>query len=643
MNIDHTLCEYNIFLTGASGFIGTVLLQRLLRIENSEKCTIFCLLRSGRAATVTERLRNEILKAEIFEFSDADIDALICQRRVVALEGELTEECLGLDAKSIAQLKHSHERNGKKGTAVIHCAADIDFNRELNASMHMNAYGTYECMAVAKEIDAHCFIHISTLYVNAREHCDKRIDEAIYDCGLDCVAVFDEWMQLRRRRRHDDDGGGDGGGGFDRARIAQLQSATSRTDATQRALWPNNYTFTKHVTEHVVRHYCAVPHAIVRLGIVSPVCKGPHLGWFMGNGGFVFLVIGIATGNIKYLRGDGRGRPDFVPVDYTCDTICGVTAATLLRGSGSSGDSDGTIYQCGVIANDPVFDVRSSVQHAKPIFLGLNLPYVQRNAGIHFIENKFLFFAIEFLLYELPLWLLSLVSCVASTLCSWYWWVKLYYHVLDLPYDIDFLSTSSKKKNSELTLAGQIRSLQLILFDKPYAFVKRVRFMQRARDKLNWFNANYTYFVNQRWCFTHDNVKALYATLDETSQRKYNFDVNSIEFNKYACDAALVCFKKYIGYRDTKKQSQTRYEEELRKQLQVLRQEYTARKQRGEDEPEHQDECHHHDSLTQAEKIYIFNILRKIFFMFDVDIKLSICVVIGMITLAIVSFFVLGP
>merc|ERR1719245_2657899 len=126
--------------------------------------------------------------------------------------------------------------------------------------------------------------------------------------------------------------------------------------------------------ENVLIHYCggkgtepAIPCSIVRLGIVSPVCKGEHLGWFMGNGGFVFLVIGIATGNIRYLYGDGLGKPDFVPVDYTVDTILSVTANTV------HSEDKCAIYQCGVIANAPKWNVDCCVQYIRPKFIERDL------------------------------------------------------------------------------------------------------------------------------------------------------------------------------------------------------------------------------------------------------------------------------
>eukprot|EP00484_Ammonia_sp_Unknown_P008946 CAMPEP_0197057500 /NCGR_PEP_ID=MMETSP1384-20130603/97718_1 /TAXON_ID=29189 /ORGANISM="Ammonia sp." /LENGTH=612 /DNA_ID=CAMNT_0042491947 /DNA_START=49 /DNA_END=1887 /DNA_ORIENTATION=- len=612
MNVDQTLCDYNFFLTGASGFIGTVLLHRLLNIENASDCKIFCLLRSSKKyATVSERLSNEVLRQEIFGLSDEQICDLLLQKRVVGVEGELTEELLAIDDKAMAHMKYAHDVNHKKGIVVIHCAADIDFNREINQSININVNGTYQCIQVAHELNAKCFIHISTLYVNSREDGNSFVAEKIYDSGLNFVDEFQKWLKLRAENEQ-----------FSASYINRIKGVTSKQSPLQRQEWPNNYTFTKNMAENVVRHYCrlhSLSYSMIRLGIVSPILGGKHLGWFMGNGGFVFLVIGIATGNICYLNGNGQGRPDFVPVDYTCDTILGVTTATVLS-------KQQEIYQCGVIAADKEFSVSNCVQHAKPIWMSLDLPYCTDTAGLTFIQSKTLFYFVELILYEIPLFLLSCLSLLLSTVFSLYFWIKLYYQFTNQLYEIDL----NNFKN--LTLSEQIRSLQMILYDKPYAFVKRTDFMKKARAKLNWFNANYTYFVNQRWHFDHSNVKALYAALDNASQTKYDFDVNKIHFNKYANDAALVCFNKYIKYREEKKEAQIKFEQDLKHQLDMLIKQQQQERQTAAPQTR---------SLTKDEKLQILQVLRKLFGMLGLDIKLSLCIFVGMALIAAFSFAVL--
>ena len=71
--------------------------------------------------------------------------------------------------------------------------------------------------------------------------------------------------------------------------------------------------------------------SVARLGIVSPIAEGEHIGWFMGTGGFIFVAIGACTGHLTKLYGSGDGRPDIVPADFTVDGMIGVCAATIER------------------------------------------------------------------------------------------------------------------------------------------------------------------------------------------------------------------------------------------------------------------------------------------------------------------------
>jgi len=242
------------------------------------------------------------------------------------------------------------------------------------------------------------------------------------------------------------------------------------------------------------------------------------------------------------------------------------------------------------------------------------------------------------ILYEIPLFLLGIVSFLLSTL-SMYFWIKLFYHLVGYRYDVNIGKLNNNNNNKgkvfDFSLDEQIRSMKVLLYDKPYTFVKRANFMKRARQKLNWFNTNYTYFVNQRWCFDHANVKQLYASMDKSSQQKYDFDVAKIDFNKYACDAALVCFDKYIKYREEKKKIQGSVEENLKEKLNLLMRQKEIGQNKASTSP-----MEPKRSLSRDEKMQILDILRKQFFMLGLDRKVSFCIFFGMTMIAAFSFFV---
>ena len=55
----------SIFITGSTGFLGTALVEKLLR--TIPDCQLYLLARPGRTSTAAERIQKEILKNDCFD------------------------------------------------------------------------------------------------------------------------------------------------------------------------------------------------------------------------------------------------------------------------------------------------------------------------------------------------------------------------------------------------------------------------------------------------------------------------------------------------------------------------------------------------------------------------------------------------
>ncbi len=82
LNVNSVLKNHDIFLTGASGFIGTAILYKWLLLRRTEKDygtkKIFVLVRkSKKYQNIYERLKHEVLANVIFEEFKSDIDVIL--------------------------------------------------------------------------------------------------------------------------------------------------------------------------------------------------------------------------------------------------------------------------------------------------------------------------------------------------------------------------------------------------------------------------------------------------------------------------------------------------------------------------------------------------------------------------------------
>lgn len=140
-----------IFLTGATGLVGSYLLKIFL--QNGHK--VYALARSNNYKSAQNRVR------DILEFWDKKVlkDNF---NNLVILEGDISKTDLGLNIKAGWLLK-------KEIDEIFHCAAMIGFNQSLEDIRRINVGGTRNVLEFAKECNEEGKLrkinHMSTAYV----------------------------------------------------------------------------------------------------------------------------------------------------------------------------------------------------------------------------------------------------------------------------------------------------------------------------------------------------------------------------------------------------------------------------------------------------------------------------------------------
>ena len=128
------LAGRRFFITGATGFLGTALVERILRsVPDSQ---VVLLIRPGRRATPWQRATKEILKNDCFdrlrdELGDGFDEAMAA--RVSAVAGDVTTDGLGMDADGLEAMSRCD--------IVVHSAASVSFDSPLDAAVEVNLLG----------------------------------------------------------------------------------------------------------------------------------------------------------------------------------------------------------------------------------------------------------------------------------------------------------------------------------------------------------------------------------------------------------------------------------------------------------------------------------------------------------------------
>jgi len=347
--IAEQLAGKRIAITGSTGFVGTALVERLLR--SVPGCDLVLLIRPSKRHDPTERARREIfknnafdrLKAELVAAGGETFDEMIA-RRVLAIPGDVSTDGLGLDDAGRAAIAACD--------VVIHSAAAVSFDSPLDMAVEINLLGppriadTLNSMGVTPHLVA-----VSTCYVagNRRGNAPEQlVSEGHWDIGLnwrkevtasrrlrsDAEAASrlpDQLAEFRAKAREEL---GAAGAPALASKTESLREAWVKDQLVEagraRAAsvgWPDAYAFTKALGEQAVTEVKGkVPVSIVRPSIIESALAEPFPGWIRGFRMAEPVILSYARGLLKEFPGLPEGTVDVIPVDIVVAAIIAVAA-----------------------------------------------------------------------------------------------------------------------------------------------------------------------------------------------------------------------------------------------------------------------------------------------------------------------------
>lgn len=346
--IAEQLAGRRIAITGATGFVGTALVERLLR--GAPECSLVLIVRDGRRTSAERRTEREILANDAFDRLRSDAAnsgedfADMCRRRITTISGDVGQDGLGLDDAGREILRSVD--------TIIHSAATVSFDSPLDQAVEINLLGPSRIAAVCADlgITPH-LVAVSTCYVagNRRGTAPEELVSAgPFDIGLDWRQEVESARRLRGdseaesrqpdrlsefRRRARAELGAAGAPAL-AAKTEQLRErwvrdqlvAAGRSRASSVG-WPDAYAFTKALGEQaLVESRGNVPVSIVRPSIIESAWAEPRPGWIRGFRMAEPVIISYARGLLREFPGVPEGTIDVIPVDLVVAAIVAVAA-----------------------------------------------------------------------------------------------------------------------------------------------------------------------------------------------------------------------------------------------------------------------------------------------------------------------------
>lgn len=361
-----------IFLTGGTGFMGKVLVEKLLRSCPHIK-HIYLLIRSKKGKNVEQRLE-DIFEDRLFKRLKYEVPKYY--HKVSGIAGDCSLPGLGLSVSSRNAL--INEVN-----IIFHGAATVRFDEHIRVAMNINVSGTKELLNLARKItNLKVMAHVSTAYSN----CNRLyVEEKFYDP----IKNYEDVLELISSKNDQ-----------------ELQDMTPEIIGDL----PNTYAFTKSLAEDVIRREAQdLPILVFRPTVVIATYREPVRAWIDNVYGPTGLIVGAGTGVIHTYYGDSNIITDMIPVDIVVNALISATKETAMNKK----DDEIPIFTCSSSRQKPVKwndFIEMNRRH------GIYWPTIRAIWYYSFMstDNPYFYALLNFLCHTVPGYILDTLATLAG-------------------------------------------------------------------------------------------------------------------------------------------------------------------------------------------------------------------------------------
>ncbi|KAK9128285.1 hypothetical protein Syun_017082 [Stephania yunnanensis] len=311
-------------ITGATGFVAKVLIEKILRTV-PDVGKIYVLIKSKSNEAAMERLKTEIINAELFkrlkEVHGKSYQSFML-KKLIPVAGNVCESSLGIEASIVDEIANEVD-------IIVNSAANTTFDERYDIALKINTRGPCHLMNLAKRCKKiKLFLQVSTAYVNGQRQ--GRILERPFGVGDRIARDIPSVTSTASLPKLDVE--------FEMKMALDIRQSSQDTTIAQRMKelglerarlygWQDTYVFTKAMGEMLIDTMRGeIPVVIIRPSVIESTFGEPFSGWMEGNRMMDPIVLYYGKGQLTGFLVDPKGVLDVVPADMVVNAMLAAMA-----------------------------------------------------------------------------------------------------------------------------------------------------------------------------------------------------------------------------------------------------------------------------------------------------------------------------
>uniref|UniRef100_A0A8I6XJH4 Fatty acyl-CoA reductase n=1 Tax=Hordeum vulgare subsp. vulgare TaxID=112509 RepID=A0A8I6XJH4_HORVV len=304
----------SILVTGSTGFLGKVLVEKILRVQPDVK-KVYLLIRASDMESAKFRIQTEVIGRVVFqvlrEMHGVGFDNFI-EEKICPLARDIMYVNFGLGFAKVRELL-------KDIDIIVNGAATTNFFERYDVAFNANVLGVkHVCAFANKCTKLKMLLHVSTAYVAGEQ--EGLISEKPFLMGeslrvgtnTDIESELNLIQQIMGELKAN-------------SSTVMDERKTMKELGLMRAQqfgWPNTYVFTKAMGEMMLGHMRGdFPLVIIRPSIITSTLKDPLPGYMEGIRTIDSVIVGYAKQTLSFFFADLNCIMDVIPGDMVVNAM----------------------------------------------------------------------------------------------------------------------------------------------------------------------------------------------------------------------------------------------------------------------------------------------------------------------------------